>query len=269
MKILVSFPGRAGDIIWMLPTARAIAEAYDTPVDLQLAGEFAGLRPLLAQQPYLGQVSADPRWGMEGSPAPVPFDLGLPHDRVFPLDYRGWPEWPLPLCPYTVAQSACAADGVQLGPLDLLRPWITLVAPPEIWAVDIAVGFTEAWFELKLGLLTEVNYSLQEALVQLTPPGSRWVGVPGYIPVEGCDWLYAAATIQRAQVFFGDCSALHVLAVALGKRCILMEPMEARHNEIFYPLGKTGPQVTLVTGNDGLPTFDARHCIDALRKALP
>ena len=269
MKILVSFPGRAGDIIWMLPTARAIAEAYDTPVDLQIAGEFAGLRPLLAQQPYLGQVSADPRWGMDGAAAPAhgPFDL-VPPDHVFHLDYRGWPEWPLPLCPYTVAQSACAADGVQLGPLDLLRPWITVDGPGIPCAV--AVGFTEAWFELKLGLLAQVDWELETSLIQLTPLGSRWTHIPPALAsVEACDWLDAARAIRNSDLFFGDCSALHVLAVALGKRCILMEPMEARHNEIFYPLGKTGPQVTLVTGNDGLPTFDARHCIDALRKALP
>jgi hypothetical protein len=43
--------------------------------------------------------------------------------------------------------------------------------------------------------------------------------------------------------------------------------MEARWNPIFYPLGKTG-RVRLVTGNDGLPTIDARHTAEVLREVL-
>src|ERR1019366_8361277 len=219
MRILCTFPGRAGDLLWALPTMRAIAEAYDTPVDLLIAGEFAPMLPLLAQQPYLGQLSADPRWAMDGSAAPVPFDLGVPHDRVFHLGYRGWPTQPLPFEVYDIAT---LDYGLVLKPLDLRRPWITVEGPQD--AVDIAVGFTEAWFELKLGLLSVIDWELEPYLVQLTPVGSRWTRVSALGPeVHGCDWLGAACMIRDAKLFFGDCSALHVLAVALGKRCILME----------------------------------------------
>jgi hypothetical protein len=69
-------------------------------------------------------------------------------------------------------------------------------------------------------------------------------------------------------VFLGDCSAWHVLAMAMGIPVVLVEPLEARWNPIFYPLGMDGPQVTMVRGNDGNPTFDARHVADALTRAL-
>jgi hypothetical protein len=46
-----------------------------------------------------------------------------------------------------------------------------------------------------------------------------------------------------------------------------MEPAEARWNDVFYPYGKID-RVRLVTGTDGRPTFDARHCMDAIREVL-
>ena len=58
------------------------------------------------------------------------------------------------------------------------------------------------------------------------------------------------------------------VACALGKPCVLIEPNPHRHGDLFYPYGKTGSRVTLVVGNDGKPTFDARHCADAIWEAL-
>ena len=43
-----------------------------------------------------------------------------------------------------------------------------------------------------------------------------------------------------------------------------MEPNPQRHNDVFWPLGKTGPQVTQVLGGDGQWTFDARHVAEAI-----
>ena len=73
--------------------------------------------------------------------------------------------------------------------------------------------------------------------------------------------------MTNAQIVLGCCSALHVLAVALGKRCVSMEPAEARWNPIFYPLGTTG-RVKLVMGSDNRPTFDARAVRQAVEEAL-
>lgn len=181
------------------------------------------------------------------------------------LGYQGWPDRPLPEMPY---QHARIGYGLALPPLDLDRPWLQVDGPAA--PVDVAVGFTEAHFELKYGLMTLLDTGRDRTYLQLTPPGSRWVTehVPGTVAVEPCDWMTAARTIRNADLFLGDCSALHVLACALGRRVVLMEPMEARWNPIFYPYGPHGPRVTLVHGLDGRPTFDARHVRHALALAL-
>jgi hypothetical protein len=82
------------------------------------------------------------------------------------------------------------------------------------------------------------------------------------------NWEETVTAIQAADVFLGCNSGLHVLACAIGKPVIMMEPSPARHNPIFFPLGTTGPQVTLVLGNDGQPTWDARAVADTLHRVL-
>lgn len=268
MRILCTFPGRAGDLIWALPTVRMISETEGAPVDLLIAGEFASMIPLLEQQPYLGQVTADPRWNMSVGYEPPQPARGDSYDQIYDLGYRRWPELPLPFEVLQNLQDYNSDWTTKPEALELGRPWITVEGPGA--PCDVATGFTEAWFELKYGLLCSIEQFSRQTLLQLTPWGSRWTSevLPATVSVLACDWLDAARAIRNSDLFFGDCSALHVLAVALGKPVVLCEPMEARHNDIFYPLGKTGPQVTLVTGNDGLPTFDARHCADALERAL-
>lgn len=260
MSTLCTFPGRYGDLLWALPSVRAIAERLGEPVDFAVAGEFRSMLPLLQLQPYIRTAYAIDTWGLTPPDEwRAPVDLhGTDWDVVIDLGYRGWPTKPLP---YQIAEQAKVT-------IDLSRPWIQVDGPGI--PLDVAVGFTETWFELKFGLLMAIDrLYINPTYIQLTLPGTRWTTeTTGYASVEVVDWLGAARAIRNADLFFGDCSALHVLAVALGKPVLLCEPMEARHNDIFYPLGKTGPQVTLITGNDGKPTFDARHCADAIRQAL-
>lgn len=264
MRILATFPGRAGDLLWALPTVRAVSQHFQTTVALKIAGEFAPMIPLLSQQAYLTDVVADPRWGMTGAPPPPSPSDGA-WDRVYHLAYRGWPDHPLPKeTEACLHQQWRDADG-PVPVIDLETPWIT--TPPSPWMttpLSLAIaGWSDCWFELKLGLM-ELLAARKHYLDVLCPQGSRWASEAGWDPTP---WELAALHISIRKVFLGDCSALHVLAVALGKPVVLMEPMEARHNPIFYPLGKTG-RVHLVTGNDGLPTFDARHVADVLEEAL-
>lgn len=263
MSTLITFPGRAGDIFWMLPSARCISECLGEPVDLQIAGEFASLIPLLAQQPYIDCVHAQEDWSLtHGWEPPSTLEWARQHQRVYHLGYRRWPEMPLPF------ETWNTVSGGFLRNIDLTRPWITVEGPGA--AVEVAVGFTEAWFELKLGLLVAMETLYAPPMVQLTPFRSRWTMEvpPATAAVLACDWLDAARAIRNSDVFFGDCAALHVLAVAMGRRAVIMEPMTARLNSIFWPCGQDGPQVTLVRGLDGQSTFDARHCADALKEAL-
>jgi hypothetical protein len=273
MTVLATFPGRFGDLLWALPSCRALAEQGGSPVDLVLGGEFASILPLLRLQPYLQTVEALPDWHLvppDEWKAPLAEAQRQVYDQVVDLGYRGWPDRPLP-------QAIAAQAGIAI---DLTRPWIATPAGNGVQGLRgqigggttppvVAIGFTEAYFELKVGLVHLWDPHLPPYAV-LTPPGSRWQTERpvGSYPLRPCTWLEAAGIIRGANLFVGDCSALHVLAVGLGKPVLLCEPMEARWNSIFYPLGMDGPQVTVVRGNDSRPSFDARACADAIREAL-
>jgi hypothetical protein len=270
-RLLCTFPGRAGDLLWALPTVRAISEAAGHPVDLQIAWEFAGMVELLQLQPYLRTIYADTSWSLSEGWRP-PTVAGGPRDQVIHLGYRRWPELALPQEIYVQA-AASAYPSVVFAPIDLDRPWITKVQSSTDWfsrgrwqpSRKIAVGFTECHFELKYGLFQLLDEADVDWQLRTCMGRGRWMDEAG----EGShSWREAAALIEQCEVFFGDCSALHVLACALGKPCVLVEPMEARHNSVFYPYGMDGPQVRVVKGLDGRPTFDARHTAELLREVL-
>lgn len=273
MRILCTFPGRHGDILWALLTVRAIAESTGDPVDLLIGKEYAQLVPLLSAQPYLARVVADPDWIgdradlREGWQPPNRTDVISPYAVTYHLGYRRWPELPLPI---EIDQTVWV--DIELPPLDLTRPWITAPATDTRWfdagyrkPRRIAVGFTDEHFELKYGLTRLVDQHGLDWLLQFCTGDGRWLNEAGE---GGHGWIEAAQLMAQAEIFLGCCSALHVLAVALGTPVVAMEPNKDRWNDIFWPCGKVGPQVTLVTGTDGLPTFDARHVCQAIEKVL-
>lgn len=293
MTLLVTFPGRAGDLFWALPTIRAISRRLGQSVALQIAGEFTALVPLLELQPYLGRVYADPAWSMSAEQHLPPPTRLEGYDLQVNLGYRGWPEpdvvqhtldslnhanrvvdpplfWP----PFHAQELALDEPWITLPPLRSVPTGQNLQAPAGIVAPrDLAIAFTDCHFELKVGLSLLILERFSRTRPDLCyrflyTTGSRWDTEMWKLGLAtGADWLGFASVIDLANVILADCSGAHALAVAMGKPVVLMEPMEARWNPIFYPLGKTG-RVTLVTGNDGLPTYDARHVGDVLEKVL-
>lgn len=284
VRVLATFPGKFGDLLWALPTVRAISRRVGEPVDLMIGRDFASIHSLLTQQSYIGQCWAQPEWRTEDT-APIsprvptlrPEDQA-PYDLTLHLGYRGWPDPDLMRHTLTTAQieiDHAATNGdvfgvemLQEDELALSEPWI--VAPPAKgrarYRWSMVYGFTDEYFELKYGLvqlLERRSFPHRDRVLPSTSIGGnpRWRQEAGYVD---SDWTESAQLVSRANVCLGDCSALHVLAVAVGTPAVLMEPATARHNPVFYPLGQTGPQVTLVRGGDGHPTFDARHVRDAL-----
>jgi hypothetical protein len=256
-RILCSFPGRNGDLLWALPTIRAIAEHYGVPVDLQISAEFTGLVPLLQRQPYLNHVWADQAWAMV-----PPDEWKAPrvegYDHVVHCGYRGWPDEPLPAWVETGVRDAYQLDLK----VDYDRPWITGVDPHTTspYKYQITSGWSDEWFELKFGILRLLNRTDLNVVV---PKGSRWATEGLGMPIFPCDWISAAEWIVHGQIFLGCCSALHVLATAMGKPVIVLEPSTARHNPIFYPFGMDG-RIKVVKGNDGQLTHDVRHLKELL-----
>lgn len=292
-RVLITCPGRAGDILWMLPTARALSRRLGQPVDLLICGEFSGLVPLLELQPYLGTVYADPRWSMSVGWEPRD-DLGVPiplretgcpgayYDRVLHLGYRRWPELPLPYETLsTLSQHYLPLETVDRVTSTMTRrelcleePWITNLPDIPNLTPSVAIGFSECHFELKVGLVLLLERLVgwpRESLCVLTHnKQTRWAldRPHSSYPLYVGPWLEEATVIANSQVFLGCNSGLHVLAVAVGTPVVIYEPMTARHNPIFFPLGWDGPQVQRVVGNDGDWTTDCRHTADKLREVL-
>jgi hypothetical protein len=270
-------PGRFGDILWALPTMRAIAEVYDQPVEFLTSATYEAIRPLLDQQSYIDCTGFDPGWIVQetapitptvppGSSVYAADVASDPHyyDAVYHLGYEGWPSPNLPRDIYDRAFRQYGAHRYPFPPLDLDRPWIT-VSDPEA-PCEIAIGFTDEHFELKYGIATLLDLP---ASAVLAPTRSRWARefVPAVVSLYVCGWQSAAGIIRNSDVFLGCCSALHVLACALGKPVVLMEPNPQRHHTVFYPYGTEG-RVHLVRGLDGQPTFDVRHVRSAIQDAL-
>jgi len=262
MKVLCTFPGKFGDLIWALPTVRAISETVGEPVSLQVSPIVASLAALLERQSYIDQVIVDPSWEVRDTapmtPRIPPMDPAVllgEIEHVFHLGYEGWPEGSLPIDVYRRAASQEA-----LRALDLDRPWI--IAPYVLPAMQIALGFTDEWFELKYGLYWLLRRRYDPLVNLSTSP--RW---EREAEATGYDWATCAAWLSTAKVFVGCCSALHVLACAVGTPVVCLEPNPWRHHPIFYPYGTDG-RVRLVMGVDGKPTFDGRHLIDVINDVL-
>lgn len=278
MQILTTFPGRHGDLLWALPTVRAIADTYGELVDLVVSAKYGSLAPLIERQPYIGEVHVLQAWGLEesapiGPRVPPALDADYREDayaRVYHLGYEGWPTPNLPMDIWRRAARQEERE-IELQPIDLTRPWIT---PPSsaryLSPSDLAVGFSDEHFELKYGIyfLLYKRYGLQPGASYRTvmnisgaAASPRW---QQEAEAFGPDWEGAAAWISNARCFLGCCSALHVLAVALDVPAVVVEPNPHRLAEVFWPLGFDGPRVQVVRGGDGLPTWDARHTAEAI-----
>jgi hypothetical protein len=272
MKILATMPGRYGDILWSLATARALAEAYDTAIDFAISAKYGSLQALIQAQPYIACCVVDGLWDVQET-APmtprIPTACVAPgYDVVYHLGYAGWPERPLPYECARLANIHRESRGEPLLQVVLDRPWITAPANPDTDPGKIVVGWSDEWFELKYGL-TELIFPSDDPVDVLVPPQSRWAQEHRWGSHVSVDhWEEATARIATADLFVGCCSALHVLACGVGTPVLLVEPNPQRHHAIFYPYGKTGPRVRLLLGGDGQPTFDARHLKDAVAEML-
>ena len=284
MKLICTFPGRYGDLLWALPTIRAISRRVGEPVDLLIAGAFQSITPLLRQQPYLASVEAV-RWWVTQDTAPITpriplsppsngdYDYFLSYDRIVHLGYRAWPLPDVLLHTRDTAELQLDTQ-IAIPELKLDEPWITLPAwlqgRHDLHQSPWICGFTDEYFELKYGVWTILNAEYTKRIARSRPPanistGPRWRTEGGF---AGADWLVGAQCLNHTSALLTDCSAWHVLAVAMGISVVMLEPQAMRHNEVFYPFGKATDRVRLVVGVDGHPTWDARHVADALERIM-
>lgn len=291
-SILCTMPGRYGDILWALPTVRALSEAYGTPVDLAIPGEYAGIAPLIQGQDYVRTCWVRADWQVQQTapitPRTPPTGWGVRYDAEYHLGYEAWPEGMLATDVYRRAfnhyRQYAPAHG-RYPALDLTRPWITPVHAVLPAGVDATAGvwvaWSEEWFELKVGILVALAARFPDLpFWWLRPWGGRYDEVdytclhatgtqthrlgPNVAMVRS-DWRGTAHLAAHQGVYLGCLSSQWVLANALGKRVVAVEPNEHRWHPVFW---RDAPGNRLVRGTDGRPTFDARHVGDALEEVL-
>lgn len=298
MRILVSHPGRHGDIIWALPTVRAIARWAGGPVDFVTSKKYGRICDLLNEQrDYISYAWGDPAWEVVESapispripPLPIkylepgtgplpPQKHELMYDKIIHLGYEGWPTLPLA---EEVLRLAAKTVGSEIGKFwDLEEPWITVKAEKPQGTTVVALGWSEEWIELKMGISLALGQRFRYegdgrggwpvSFHQVCYPKGRhaeWFKIfpnhMGYHATES--WLLRAQILSECKVFVGCLSGLWVLANALGMRTVIAEPEKMRHHKVFW---RDSPRNTLVLGTDGLPTADARHVGDVLATTL-
>lgn len=265
-------PGRTGDVLWSLPTARMISRCYGVPVDFATSDKYGtvGLNKLITAQPYIKEVFAYKSWEViESAPMSprIPPLIHANYDLVCHLGYSGWPKETLA---GDIWARCCAANQeLPSGPLDL-SPWITNFALRPTPPGNIFVGWSEEWLELKMGIAAAVAGGIPQEweLDVVHAEGSRhaeWWKLDAILNFYQCDLYTAANLLAKSSFYLGCLSATWVLANAMGKRCVVVEPAEARLHPVFW---RKDEKNRLVKGGDGKATFDARHVVDVVKEEI-
>lgn len=136
VRILITFPGRYGDLLWALPSIRALSVHISQPVDLLTPLAFESIHALLRHQPYLAKVTALDGWEVQDTapitPREAPLDdkdgyWSSTYDYILHLGYMNWPHPDLLRATYTTLKhawnAATAEWDVFKGDTPDLSPW--------------------------------------------------------------------------------------------------------------------------------------------------
>jgi len=214
-RVLLTFSGKHGDILWSLQAARAMA-LTGAEVDFAVMPAFVAVLPLIAIQPYVHKAFAINGWHLHhdgcGAQPRLPPSVPAGYDEVHHLTYDSFPTEPLILWSLK-----------RLG-LPMPEPAVPfLFAPAEADPSLVAYAFNASHRGAKENMLK---------LLQAVIPEARFENV------ETIPFDQAARRIKSSRFFFGCRSANYVLAMGLGKRCLIFEPDAGRRSPIFgCPVG--------------------------------
>lgn len=226
-KVLATFSGKNGDILWSLPTAQAIAHREGIAVDFAIMPYYRDLLPLIQYQGYIENAYVIEDWMCQHShfgdqPWQPPDRASNGYDKVFHLAYRNDPHHgnrKLSLIDFIADQ-----QGIKLtSPVPFLAtPDLHYTCSKEPY---FAYGF---------------NFNKYDEKMQFIKQASDKVGLK-WIDVNKLPWLEASACIKGAIAFIGCRSANNVIAHGVGQPNIFMyEPDPGRLSEIFNcPYGPT------------------------------
>lgn len=218
MKILTSFSGKFGDILWSLPTVRHISRVHGQPVEMMLMPAYSSLIPLLEQQSYISKAFVNEQWICEGSPAgdqpAIPQNheaLTWDYDKIYHLTYRHHPG-----IHYT-GKSLIDFIAVQQG-YELQEPVCPFIEVASDKEQFIAFAFNSDYASEK-----KVFWDTFSSQVKID-----------CVDVSKLPWHAAAEVINSAQAFIGCRSANWVIAHGVAQKNIFVyEPNSSRGSFAF------------------------------------
>lgn len=231
MKILCTFSGKFGDILWSLPTVREIqklnssdyddADTYsvNAEVDFGIMPQYESLLPLLNAQSYINKAFVIKDWICVGSPAgdqpwEAPFQEG--YDKVYHLTYRNHPGKDQPLIGFIAAQQEIKLEN----PI----PFLSANGIKRSNFYYVAYAFNDSMLPEKLKFLDKVREQLKDIY---------------FIDISQSPWELAAIDLldPACLAFIGCRSSNYVLACGVGQRVFVYEPNIARSR--YGPWGTT------------------------------
>jgi hypothetical protein len=255
-RILCTFSGRYGDIVWSLPTAREISQRHGEKVDFAIMPQYKSLLPLLQAQPYIDFAFVLDDWVCTGSPFgdqpwEAPWKPG--YEKTYHLTYRQHPH------------GMCCANFIawQQG-MEFKGNVVPFITVPEVIRQkaescippSVCYSFNEMYKTEKAQFLASLMDRIGNNVLWLN--------------VAEMPWLAAAKAIQDSGIFVGCRSANWVMAIGLGAQTITYEPHPARNKTGQFGGVFSGPQGSweAFTPCNTPPVEAARHAESVIKAIL-
>jgi hypothetical protein len=212
-RAAVTFPGKVGDILWSLPTAREIAKEYG-PVDFYVMEHFAGICELIEHQPYINKCIGLEDWIVDGNKSLQdisPPALAQEYEKVHNLGYIEYP-----------SQSLINISPLVAG-VSLSEPVLPFINVEPKGQYDIVFGFSVYIQPIKEEFISKVISSVLQKF-----PNATW------IDASDMPWKEFAEYTSGGKIYVGDKTGMHVIAHGLSKRYIIeAEGNMDRRSHIF------------------------------------
>ena len=240
MKILCTFSGRFGDILFSLPTVRQISKNYGVKCDFGVMPSYKTLLPLLKRQSYISNAFAIDNWFCTGSPCgdqpwEAPLDMLPTYDKVFQLTYRYHPHGNNPLIDFIAGQQSLVLD-------QPVVPFIETLNFPPYKDTYIAFAFNNQYKEQK-------DRFMECLSSQLGRTGLNSSTEIKFFDVSKSEWSWARYGIKHALAFVGCRSANWVLAHGVGQPNIFVFDQDpSRHPQGQFGSTFTNPHWPEITG---------------------
>lgn len=209
-RVLLTFSGKHGDILWSLEAARAMA-LTGVQVHFGVMPIYQAVIPLIAIQPYISSAFPLQHWDQQhanfGAQPRIPPWIPEGYDEVHHLTYEAHPTEPLVLY---------AINRLGLPMPDPPVPFLFAPADPDPALISYAFNGQNR------GVKEHVLSFLKATLHKIR-----------FENVEALPFDQAARVISSSRFFFGCRSANYVVATGLGKRCLTVEPDGGRRQPVF------------------------------------